>query len=467
MTTSNVINLTTRPHAPVPDPAGRPPPHDLDAEAVVLSGCLCDVRGLDQVADVLAAEDFYSSSNASVFRAALAIRERGDHLGLVEVKDELERSGVLESVGGVQYLVLLQDAVPARVNLNSAALIVRRKGQLRRAIALCQLWAAEAYGGVDEGAHLAALTTRVQEMALAGADKARDGVTLRDSLQVAFGRIQKLAESGGCLGIPTGLKSLDYMLGGLLPGQLTILAARPGVGKSALATTVAAHVAGDKGLGVILVSLEMPHDQISQRLLCTVAEVDVCKMRRADYSPVDWQRLASAAEKMSPAPICIVDVSNLRPAELSAKTRRIRATMESAGTALGLIIVDYLQLMNGRDPSQRGGNREQEIASIARSLKVLAKDMGVPVLALSQLNRTADGERPKLSQLRESGAIEQDADNVLFIYRPHSSGEEKEDPTKAEIIIAKQRSGPIGTVLAKYEEAITRFSDWSGGDYGR
>ncbi|MEJ7730165.1 MAG: replicative DNA helicase [Polyangiaceae bacterium] len=467
--------------------AGRVPPHDLDAEAAVLSAILLDRDALDRVLELLKPEHFYSDANGKVFEGCQALALAATPIDIVNVASWLRDREVLAQIGGAGYLAQLSDATPAVAHVAAHARIVYEKWRVRQLIAQCQRIAAEGYGDVGtvqefiDGAEQA-----VYDLARTADSTATQ--PLATVLKAAFEQISKAAERGDRItGISTGYEKLDAKTAGLHDGDLTIVAARPGMGKTSFVLNLAVNVAsprtvttpgpgeddgqsGDRhepGHGVAVFSLEMPREQLATRMVCSEGRVDLGKLRQGYLQPDDWRRLTEAASYLSSLPIWIDDTPALGMLELRAKVRRIQAEYARIGR-LGLVVIDYLQLMKGRDGVN---SREQEISEISRGMKQLAKELRVPVIALSQLNRAVEtrntkDKRPQLSDLRESGAIEQDADTICFIYRDEYYNPETTNAKGiAELIIAKQRNGPTGKVLTRFTASCTRFDNLAPGDY--
>ena len=448
-----------------PDPfGGRQPPYSAEAEQAVLGAMLLDgdaaLRGTELLDDAM----FYREGHRRLFRAMHGIIERGGVIDPVTLRDEVDRRGELEGVGGIEYLSYLLDVVPTAANIDYHAKIVRDKALLRRLIEAATGIVQEAY----EAKRLAdeVLDSAEQRIFLVSETRKTEGfVRLKELLWPTMERIESLHAGGQSItGVPSGFADLDDKTAGFQNADLVIVAARPSMGKTALCLNVAQHAAIEKGIPVAVFSLEMAKAQLVQRLLTSEARVDAHRLRQGMLKDADYALLARAAGILSSAPIWIDDSAALTPLELRSKARRIKAEHN-----VGLIIVDYLQLMRSPEQSE---NRVQEISAISRALKALAKELDVPVIALSQLSRAPEqrgGEhrRPQLSDLRESGAIEQDADVVLFIYREEMySG--TEDPKtgeniegQAEVIIGKQRNGPTGTIKLHFHKAYTRFDNYS------
>jgi replicative DNA helicase len=468
----------------VPSP-GRVPPSDLDAEAAVLSSILLEPSAFDQVQEFLIPEHFYADANRRVYEAVVDLSSSGRPVDVVSVAGYLRDRDRLDQIGGTPYLAQLADATPAVAHVVSHAQVIREKWRVRQLISICQRFAAEGYTSPPE------VQKYIDEAEQAVFDIARTSEgsnvePVRDAVVRAF-KILEEAErrGGGVTGIPTGFTRLDRQCSGMHPGDLFIVAARPGMGKTSLVLNMALNVASarvvrqpaagedyfespqeEPGHAVLFCSLEMPKEQLAARLLASEARVDMSNIRGGNMSREDWSKLTEAASRLARLPLWLDDTPALTLLDLRAKIRRLHAEVtrgESSVRArgIGLIVVDYLQLMQGR---RDAGSREQEISELSRGLKQLAKEMKVPVLALSQLNRavetrTTKDKRPQLSDLRESGAIEQDADTILFIYRDDYYFRDSESKGTAEIIIAKQRNGPTGTVLTKFTASCTRFDN--------
>ncbi len=486
-----------RPPRDPPEPPtinGRVPPHDLDAEAAVLSAILLDKQALDQVAEILKPYHFYSKANGRIYEASTELTLRSTPVDIVTVASWLRDREVLQQIGGASYLAQIADAVPAVAHDTAHARVVYEKWRVRQLIAQCQRISAEGYGDVGiVQAFIDGAEQAVYE--LARSPESTSVQPIAAVLKTAFEKITAAAERGDRItGISTGYERLDAKTAGLHDGDLMIIAARPGMGKTSFVLNLGVNVASPRqiaapgpgeaghggpmreepGYGVIVFSLEMPREQVGTRIVCAEGRVDVGKLRRGFLQPDDWRRLTESASYLSNLPIWIDDTPAISILELRAKIRRIQAEYNRPATdkqperRLGLVADDYLQLMKGRDGV---ASREQEISEISRGLKQLAKELMVPVIALSQLNRavetrTTKDKRPQLSDLRESGAIEQDADTIVFIYRDDYYNPETTSMAGiAEIIIAKQRNGPTGKVLTRWTASCTRFDNLAPGDY--
>jgi replicative DNA helicase len=439
---------------PLLNAVGEALPHSDEAERSVLGSVLLDNRQYHRARELLTSESFYSGRHRKVFKAFETLLEAGRAVDLVTLKAELARTGALEGCGGPAFLASLVDGVPRSTNVDHYARIVKEKQILRDLIASAQQIAAsalQASGTADEILDEAERTIfRIAQ------DRIRGGfVPLRAVAENSLKQIEELTQRHDLItGIPTGFPDLDRMTAGLQNSDLVVLAARPSMGKTALALNIAVHAALRHHATVGVFSLEMSHPQLFFRMLCSEGQVDAHRLRTGRVDKEDWQRIIKAFGRLSEAPMFIDDTPGVGLMEVRAKTRRLKHER-----GLDLLVVDYLQLMRGRG---RYENRQQEISDISRSLKELAKELQIPVLALSQLSRAPEqrggDHRPQLSDLRESGAIEQDADVVLFLFRPELY--KREDPElrgKTELIIGKQRNGPTGTVELRFIRDFTRF----------
>ncbi|HWO14614.1 MAG TPA: replicative DNA helicase [Polyangiaceae bacterium] len=465
---------------------GRVPPHDLDAEAAVLSAVMLAQEAFDRVAEFLRPEHFYSGANQRVFEAVLALQSESRPVDVITVAGWLRDRGVLQQVGGTAYLAQLTDAIPTIAHVETHGRAVREKWRLRRAIATFLDFTATGYGDCGE---VQSFIDKAEQAIfdLARQPEASAVISLKQAIHGAFGILSEAAKRGGGItGFATGFHDLDKMTAGLHPGDLYIVAARPGMGKTSFVLNLAAQIAEPRrvtlegssqieelGTGVIFFSLEMPREQLASRLLASDAGVDVSKIRSGAIGKDDWINLTESASKLGHLPLWLDDTPAIGLLDLRARVRRLQAEIGRRSSdgpkanRLGVVIIDYLQLMSGRPGVQ---SREQEISELSRGLKQLAKEMGVAVIALSQLNRsvetrTAKDKRPQLSDLRESGAIEQDADAIMFIYRDDYYFPETTEPDMAEIILAKQRNGPTGKVKLRFNKACTRFENRAADQY--
>ncbi len=465
---------------------GRVPPHDLDAEAAVLSAILLQPESFDEVAEILKPEHFYSDANRRVFDAIFELQRMQRAVDVVSVASYLRDKNRLQQIGGTAYLAQLTDATPFVANIETHARLIREKWRLRQVISVCQTVAAEGYGDCGETQpFIDKAEQRLFE--IARIPESSTIVALRDAVREAFHILTEATKRGGGItGIPTGFTQLDRQCAGMHAGDLYIVAGRPGMGKTSFVLNVAlnvAHVkanvedaaaddfadaAEDSAYAVAFFSLEMPKEQLAARLLASEARVSMSDIRKGTIQRDDWSRLTEAAARLSAMPMWLDDTPGLSLMDLRAKVRRLqaeisRSTRDGRAPAkkLGLVAIDYLQLMQGR---RDAGSREQEISELSRGLKHLAKELQVPVIALSQLNRSVEtrnlkDKRPQLSDLRESGAIEQDADAIMFIYRDDYYNQDSEEPGIAEVIIAKQRNGPTGTIKTRFIKEFTRFDN--------
>ena len=431
------------------------PPHSIEAEESVLGGVLLDNHALDRALEFVVPDDFYREVHRKIMRAMLDLNQRSEPIDLVTLADTLKVRGELQDIGGAAYLAELADKVPTAANVAYYARLVRQKSVLRSLIHTATEIATRGYeSGADVDLFLDEAEHKIFEIS---ERKVRPQFfRIRDIMVDSMKAIEEMYERKELVtGIPTGFVDLDRMTAGLQPSDLIIIAGRPSMGKTAFALNVAQYVAMNAKTGVAVFSLEMSKEQLALRLLCGEARVDMSTVRSGRSPDRDFPKLVTAAGRLSDAPIYIDDTPALSVLELRAKARRLKREREAK---LGLILVDYLQLMRGHTGAD---NREQEISGISRSLKALAKELGVPVVALSQLNRQVEAraeKRPVMADLRESGAIEQDADVIAFLYRPIVYDKNAEERA-AEVIIAKQRNGPIGTVNLTFMPEYTRFEN--------
>jgi replicative DNA helicase len=442
---------------------GRVLPHSVDAEASVLGGVLLRnevLSGLDQ----LTPDDFYDPRHKAVFAAMRSLEDLSRPIDEVTLEVELQRMGKLEAVGGIPFVSELALRVPTAENVTHYAEIVRNKHAARRLILAASEIVASGYEDSSEvSEYLDEAEARIFEVTQT--NKRRSAEHIRGLLKDVFSSLdERFKAAGGITGVPTGFTDLDEKTAGLQPTELTVLAARPAMGKTSFALSMARNAACSHGYPVLVFSLEMSAQQLAERLLCSEARVDSTALRRGQLQRQDLTNMTYAADTLSKAPIVIDDTPALTLRELRASARRFMADKELRGDReFGLIVIDYLQLMQGSQKA-RGASREQEISEISRGLKQLAKEINCPVVALSQLNRSLESrpdKRPQLSDLRESGAIEQDADVIMFIYRDVVYNKESEHPNVAEVIIGKNRHGATGTVETFFEGRYTRFDNLS------
>ena len=441
----------------------RLPPHSVEAEQAVLGGVLLDNGAWDRIADLLAGAHFYRSEHRAVFDAVAALCEAGQPCDAVTVAERLDRDGQLDSSGGLAYLAELAENTPSAANIAAYAEIVRERAVLRELIRTSTEIADTAFRPEGRGALdlLDDAERRIFELAERGGAGRRESVAIRDVLVSVMERIDELSRRDSTItGVSTGFEDLDRKTAGLQQGDLVIVAGRPSMGKTSFSMNLVEEAAIKAKLPVIVFSMEMPAEQLVMRLLSSLGQIDQQKVRTGKLEQEDWPRLTSALAMLNDTNVFIVDDAALTPTELRARCRRLKREH-----GLGLVVIDYLQLMHV--PGTRE-NRATEISEISRSLKALAKELMVPVVACSQLNRSLEqrqDKRPVMSDLRESGAIEQDADLILFIYRDEVYNEESKDKGKAEIIIGKQRNGPIGRVELAFLHQYTRFENYTPIEY--
>jgi replicative DNA helicase len=448
----------------------RVPPHNFDAEASILGGVLLRNEALNEL-DSLTPEDFYDPKHREVFAAMRSLEARSRPIDPITLEEELGKSGKLAAIGGLAFLSELVQAVPTADNIRYYATIVRDKALARRLILTASEIAAKGFGEYGEVHEYLDESERSIFQLTQANDRGgpRPVTALLKEVFKSFD--ERFKSDGGVTGVPTAFVDFDQMTAGLQPSDLVIVAARPSMGKTALAMSIAQNASISFGFPVLCFSLEMSATQLVERMLCAEARIDSQMLRRGHgLQRQDMINLTVAADAISKAPILIDDTPALTVNEVRSRARRWRTNSELfRGKPFGMIVVDYLQLMKGQTV-HKNSNREQEISEISRGLKALAKDVKCPVVALSQLNRAVDSrtdKRPLMSDLRESGAIEQDADVISFIYRDEVYNKETEEKGVAEIIIAKQRNGPIGTVKLRFEGRYTRFDnlDRRGDEY--
>ncbi len=439
------------------DGVERLPPQAVEAEAAVLGAMLLEQDAISIVLEILDDTAFYREAHRKIYNAIIALYDRNEPNDLITISEELEKRQELNSVGGSFYVAGLVDSISTAANVEYHARIVLEKSLGRKLINVATQIASRAY---ESSENTADLLDEAEQMVFALSQRnARSGFTqLNPILHDTFENIEKLHEQDSTVtGVPTGFTRLDEMTAGFQRGDLIIIAARPAMGKTALCLNIVRHVAVEAQVGVGLFSLEMTSHQLAQRMLCSEARVDSHLMRTGRLPGDAWSNLSIAVGALATAPVYIDETPALSVTEMRSRARRLM----SEHNDIGLLAVDYMQLMRGPNDAE---NRQQEISAISRNLKALAKELNVPIVALSQLSRaveTRGGDgRPQLSDLRESGAIEQDADVVLFIYRPARYGEgEEQEENHAEIIIGKQRNGPVGTVDLVFVDRFARFEN--------
>ena len=432
------------------------PPQNLEAEESVLGAMLLSATAVGTVSELLSASDFYRDRHATIYRAMLGLWGKGEPVDAITLSDELDERGELEAVGGRAKIAELAALVPAASNVEHYARIVREMATLR---GLVQAGLSIARLGHERPGETPDLVDRAEQIVfeLAQQRVTGDFAHIETLLKESFERITHLYEAGAEItGVPTGFRELDKLTSGFQPGNLIILAARPSMGKSALALCTAVNLGVRAGMPVALFTLEMSKAEVTQRLMCSEAKVESQRLRSGRLAQDDWPRLTAACDKLMKAPVYVDDTGSITMMELRSKARRLK----SREPKLGLIVVDYLQLMSTGASVE---NRVQEVSQISRQLKVLARDLDVPVLALSQLSRAVEqrhDKRPILSDLRESGSLEQDADLVLFVYRDeYYNGEESDQQGLAELHLAKHRNGPTGSVKLSFLRRYAKFAD--------
>ncbi|MBA2352041.1 MAG: replicative DNA helicase [Burkholderiales bacterium] len=465
-----MIQAVPLPRSASSDPqfdAIKTPPHSEDAEQSLLGGLLLDNGAWDKIADLVSAADFYRGDHRLIFSHVCKLIERSHPADPITVAESLDSNKELQGIGGLEYLGALAKNTPGSANIRRYAEIVRERAVMRKLAEVGVDITESAYNamGRSAGELLDAAESKVFEIAEAGSRGRHGFVEIQPLLTQVVERIDMLYardNPSDITGVPTGFTDLDSMTSGLQPGELIIVAGRPSMGKTAFALNIAEHVALAAGLPVGVFSMEMGGTQLVMRLLGSVGRLDQHKVRTGRLLDDDWRKLTHALEKLNDAPIQIDETAALNALELRARARRLHRQYGK----LGLIVVDYLQLMSA---SSQGENRATEISQISRSLKALAKELDVPVIALSQLNRSVEqrpNKRPMMSDLRESGAIEQDADLILFIYRDEVYNPDTQEKGIAEILISKQRNGPIGEVKLTFIPEFTRFENYaSSGRY--
>ena len=431
------------------------PPQSLDAEESVLGAMMLAPGAIAAVSEVLDDGDFYRESHAKVYRAALALYAKGEPVDAITVVDELEERGELEDVGGRARIHELASLVPATANSGHYARIVREAATLRGLIRAGGEIARLGWEGVGEPVEL---VDRAEQILFALSQQRVHGdfTHIEQLLKESFERITQLFESGAeVTGLPSGFRDLDKLTSGFQHGNLVVVAARPSMGKSAFGLCVAANLAIRHRTPVAVFTLEMSTAEVTQRLMCSEAKVESQRLRNGRLAPDDWPRLTAACDKLAKAPIYIDDTGSVTMMEIRSKARRLK----SKHPDLGLIVIDYLQLMTSGTSAE---NRVQEVSQISRNLKLLARDLELPILAMSQLSRAVEqrhDKRPILSDLRESGSIEQDADLVAFLYRDDYYNDESAQQGIAEVILAKHRNGPTGTVKLSFLKRYAKFAD--------
>ncbi|MBN2256187.1 MAG: replicative DNA helicase [Deltaproteobacteria bacterium] len=430
------------------------PPQNTEAEQSILGGILLDNHAINSVIEILETSDFYSEAHRKIFSAAVELSEKSEPIDLITLSNLLRDKKQLDDIGGVAYLASLVDNVPSAAHIVHYSRIVKEKSIMRRLIAVSTEILNKSYESSSNVNDV--LDDAENAIFQISENKIKPSFfPLKELIKDSFKSIERLYEKKALItGVPTGYDDLDQLTSGLQKSDLIIIAGRPSMGKTALAINIAQNASIKEGIPVAIFSLEMSREQLALRMLASEARVDSQRLRKGFLGETDWPKLTTAAGTLSDAAIFIDDTPGISALEMKAKARRLKAEH-----GLGLVVLDYLQLMRGRDSLMQ---REQEISEISRSLKALAKELNVPVVALSQLNRQVESrtdKRPQMADLRESGAIEQDADVILFIYRDEVYNKSEDNPEKglAEIIVGKQRNGPIGRVKLSFLNDYTRF----------
>lgn len=441
----------------------RVPPNSVEAEQSLLGGLMLDTEAWDRIADVVSERDFYRKDHRLIFRAIATLAENSEPCDVVTLSEHLDNAGELSAAGGLEYLATLANETPGAANARAYANILRERSILRALISAGNKISGSAYltDGrsprelVDEAERL------VFEIAEQGARGRQGFESLRELLPPVIDAIDERHQSGGEItGLSTGYSEFDKKTSGLQPGDLIILAGRPSMGKTALAINIAENAAIGSKVPTAIFSMEMPSEQLALRMISSLGRVNQSELRNGKFADEDWSRINTAVQLMSDAPLYIDDAGGLTPTEVRARARRLKREH-----GLGLIVVDYLQLMQVQGTTE---NRATEISEISRSLKALAKELKLPIIALSQLNRSVEqrtDKRPVMSDLRESGAIEQDADLIVFIYREEIYNPETPKKGVADISIAKQRNGPIGDFPLTFVGRYTKFENWVPDQY--
>ncbi|MEY4318822.1 MAG: Replicative helicase [Pseudomonadota bacterium] len=448
----------------------RIPPHSIEAESSVLGGLLLDNGAWDRVGDLLSDNDFYRYEHKQVFSAIDSLINASRPADVITVYEHLQSLGKAEEIGGLGYLNSLAQYVPSASNIRRYAEIVRERSILRKLVSASDEIATNAFN--TQGRAVAQILDEAEQKIFnigEEGSRMKQGFQAMPQLVVSLlDRVQEMADNPNDItGVPTGFFDFDRMTSGMQPGDLIVLAARPSMGKTALAINIAEHVALNEGLPVAVFSMEMGASQLAVRIVGSIGRIDQSHLRTGKLTDDEWPRLTEAIEKLRNVSLHIDETPGLTPSELRANARRLARQCGK----LGLIVVDYLQLMSGSN-SDGGDNRATEIGEISRGLKMLAKELQCPVIALSQLNRSVEtrtDKRPMMSDLRESGAIEQDADVIMFIYRDDYYNKDSKEPGVAEVIIGKQRNGPTGTVKLAFLKPLTKFeslaSGYNNGDF--
>ena len=436
----------------------RMPPASVEAEQAVLGAMLLKPEAVTTAAEELSSDDFYRETHRLIYEAMMELKDRTEPVDLVTLTEQLKKADKLAKIGGIPALSLIANSVPTAANVHYHARIVHEKAQLRSLISAATEIAGAAYESADEVEDIMDNAEK-RILAVSSGKRSKDFVPLQEILLDTLEQIDaRYNNKGSITGLPTGFTELDHLTAGLQKSDLILVAARPSMGKTAFTLNIAAHVVLRAREPVAFFSLEMSKEQLVQRLLCSEGRIDSQRLRVGELEEKEWGDLIDTANRLSAAPLYIDDTPSITVMELRSKARRLKAEH-----GLSLIVIDYLQLMQGR-ASKNGDNRQQEISEISRSLKALARELNVPVIALSQLSRSVESrqvKRPMLSDLRESGSLEQDADIVMFLYREDYYDPETENKNITEVIIAKHRNGPVDTVDLTFLKQFTKFGNLS------
>ncbi len=434
---------------------GKIPPHDIEAEQAVLGCMLTDRDSVIGAIEKLKPEDFYREDNKAVYEAMLSLYGRAEPIDIITVKSELVANGKFEQIGGLEYLAVLPEKVPTTTNVEKYINIIEEKSILRNLIKTANDIIAAGYDQTEEVEDIMNIAEK-KIFDIMQAKNSKGYSPIKDILVETFSELERLYNQKGYItGVETGFTDLDYKTSGFHNSDLIIIAARPAMGKSAFAINIATHAAVNNNVPVAIFNLEMSKEQVANRILCSEAMVDSNKIRTGKIDDNEWIKLANSSGRLAEAPIYIDDTPGISIMEIRARCRKLKLEKN-----IGLVVIDYLQLVQGS--GKKNSSREQEISEISRSLKILAKELNIPVIALSQLSRGAekrDDKRPMLSDLRESGAIEQDADIVMFLYRDDYYNQDSEKKNIAEVILAKHRGGSTGTVELLWLGNYTKFAN--------
>lgn len=437
----------------------RVPPQNIEAEQAVLGAMLIEREAISKVAEFLRPEDCYREAHRLIFNAMIELFNKNDAVDMVTVIEFLRKEDKLEAAGGIAYVTSLANSVPTAANVLYHARIVEEKALLRQLINAATNIAGMGYEGSDE---VSSILDNAEKMILSVSSRTLGGefTPIKNIIFDAFNKIEQLyASKGSITGLPTGFKDLDRLTSGLQSSDLILIAARPSMGKTAFVLNIAQNIGIREKKAVAFFSLEMSKEQLVQRMLCAESAIDSQRLRIGELEANDWTKLVSGADRLSAAPIFIDDTAGITVMEMRSKARRLKIEYD-----LKLIIIDYLQLMQGSSKGKGSENRQQEISEISRSLKGLARELNVPVIALSQLSRSVESrqvKKPMLSDLRESGSLEQDADIVAFLYRDDYYNPDSDKKNITEVIIAKHRNGPVDTIELFFHKQFTKFSDLS------